>query len=219
VYTPGDNEWMDCNNVNTNPNEAPMDSLERLAKLRELFFSEDASLGMNPMPLTTQRQVPGDATHSYPENARWSTEGVVFATINAPGPSDDVPNHDESDPRRMANHEWLEAAFDQAEATNAPAVMIIWQADPWYVSPTGIDFGPTWKYLIEKLKERALAFGKPVVLVHGDTHVYRIDNPWPDVPNFTRVETHALGDSVNWIRATVDPSDPKVFSFANEHAG
>jgi len=41
----------------------------------------------------------------------------------------------------------------------------------------------------------------------------------PDVPNFTRVETHALDDSINWIRATVDPSAPRVFTFANEHAG
>jgi hypothetical protein len=119
----------------------------------------------------------------------------------------------------MANHEWLEAAFDHAEATNAPAVMIIWQADPWYVSPTGIDFSATWKYLTDTLKERAAAFGKPVVLVHGDRHVYRIDRPWPDVPTFTRVETHALNDSVHWIRATLDPSDPNLFSFATERAG
>ena len=213
VYAIGDNEWMDCNNVNVNPNESPMDSLERLDELRELFFAEDASLGVNRMPLTTQRQ------SGYPENARWSKEGVVFATLHAPGPSDDVPNRDESNPRRMANQAWLQAAFDQAQATNAPAVMIIWQADPWYVSPTGIDFRPTWKYLTDTLRERAIGFGKPVVLVHGDTHVYRIDNPWPDVFNFTRVETHALNDSNHWIRATVDPSDPKVFTFTTEKAG
>jgi ribosomal protein L24E len=220
VYTPGDNEWMDCNNVAVNPNESPMDSVERLQALRALFFAQDQSRGVNPMPLTTQRQA------GYPENARWSKEGVVFATINAPGPGDDISNHDESGPRRVANLAWLQTAFDQAQSTDAPAVMIIWQADPWFSTP-GHDFSATWKYLVEALKERTAAFKKPVVLVHGDSHIFRIDNPFDDpntpaveLPNFTRVETHALaGDAANWVRVTVDPADPRVFTFATQHAG
>ncbi|HKN90653.1 MAG TPA: hypothetical protein VJ622_10245, partial [Acidimicrobiia bacterium] len=213
VYTPGDNEWMDCDNTGAYPNQSPMDADARLDELRELFFHEDFSLGVNRLPLTTQRQA------GYPENARWSKEGVVFATINAPGPNDNLWAKRESGPRRVANLAWLQAAFDQAQSTDAPAVMIIWQVDPW--QPTfGVNDTPGyWGYLMDELKQRASAFGKPVVLVHGDTHVYRIDNPWPDVPNFTRVETHALDDSINWIRATVDPSAPRVFTFANEHAG
>ena len=71
---------MDCNeNANTR-----MDPVERLGKLREMFFAQDQSLGQNRMPLTTQRQ------QGYPENARWTKEGVVFATLNAPGPSDNL---------------------------------------------------------------------------------------------------------------------------------
>jgi hypothetical protein len=58
-----------------------------------------------------------------------------------------------------------------------------------------------------------------VVLVHGDTHVQRIDHPWRDVPNFTRVETFALAQADRWIRATVDPDSGRVFSFSLERAG
>jgi len=223
VYAVGDNEWMDCNNVNNSPNEAPMDSLDRLDELRELFFPDDESLGQQRMPLVTQGQ------RGFPENARWERGGVVFATLDAPGPSDDVPNTAESRPRRLANQAWLQAAFDEAESTGAAAVMIIWQADPWYVTSGGIDFGPTWRYLTDVLNQRAAAFKKPVVLVHGDTHIYRIDNPFaadPDgdgpqvaVPNFTRVETHATKDPDRWVRVTVDPTGPKVFTFADEQAG
>jgi hypothetical protein len=160
---------------------------------------------------------------------------VVFASINAPGPNDDVPNVDESNARRAANVAWLESAFDEAQATNAPGVMIIWQVDPW--QPL---WRKTWTYIMGELRERTLAFGKPVVLVHGDTHVFRIDKggwpeangamkgAWDDVPNFTRVETHA-GGPVNgsqttplepslWVRATVDPLNPNVFSFTTETA-
>jgi hypothetical protein len=225
VYTPGDNEWMDCATART-----PMDPLQRLGELREMFFAADESRGVNRMPLTTQRQ------SGYPENARWTKEGVVFVTINAPGPNDDVANADESNARRTANVAWLQAAFDAAEATAAPGVMVVWQVDPW--QPL---FRKTWTYLLDVLKARTVAFGKPVVLVHGDTHVYRIDkggwadgdgtmqHAWTGVSNFTRVETYASGvaspqsstppEPKRWIRATVDPSDPAVFTFTTETAG
>jgi hypothetical protein len=231
VYTPGDNEWMDCNGDLV---QQKLDPVERLAKLREMFFAQDESLGVNRMPLATQRQ------DGYPENARWTKEGVVFVTINAPGPDDNLANDAESDPRRLANAAWLTAAFDHAHSTNAPGVMVIWQTNPWEFSGGG------WRYLTDILRDRTIAFGKPVVLVHGDTHVHRIDKGgsskvpldpscpnaasgrawcWSALPNFTRVETWAAGpagsqstetDPNKWIRVTVDPSSPQVFSFATE---
>jgi ribosomal protein L24E len=196
VYAPGDNEWMDC-----------ADPPGRLAFLRNTFFPTDQSLGER-YPLTTQR------ARGYPENARWARGGVVFATLNLPGPNDNIPSPDESGPRRLANLDWLRAAFDTAQATGAPAVMIVWQADPFNDL-----FDHVFSYLMDELKRRAIDFGKPVVLVHGDTHIYTIDNPWPDVGTFTRVETHALVDPTNWIRVTVNPADPKVFTFHDELAG
>jgi hypothetical protein len=243
VYTPGDNEWMDCS---TNVNN-PMDPAERLHELREMFFAHDESLGVNRMPLTTQRQ------DGYPENTRWTKEGVVFATINAPGPSDNLgyDNGSEAGPRRIANRAWLRQTFDFAKATNAPAVMIIWQVDPWQPA-----FRRTWDYLVDwkddpavpdsvgpELKQLTLDFGKPVVLVHGDTHIFRIDKggwatprpdgtvdmvgAWNDVPNFTRVETYAGGSFSAaqpemhpdmWLRVTVDPKSPQVFTFTSQAA-
>jgi ribosomal protein L24E len=205
VYAVGDNEWMDCDNTGANPNQSPMDAAGRLDELRELFFHEDTSLGVSRLPLTDQRQA------GYPENTRWTMGGVVFATLNAPGPTDNLFDKSESGPRRVANQAWLQAAFDEAQATNAPAVMIIWQADPWQPIFGVNDTPGYWGYLTDELKQRAAAFGKPVVLVHGDTHICRMDQPWPDVPNFTRLETHGTTDTGNWIRATVDPSAPGVF--------
>jgi ribosomal protein L24E len=241
VYVAGDNEWMDCSKNANNP----MDPVERLQKLREMFFAQDESLGQTRMALTTQRQ------QGYPENTRWTKEGVVFATLNAPGPSDnlaydvDHPNTPEAGPRRGANLDWLRQTFEIAKATNAPAVMIIMQVDPWQPQ-----FRRTWDYLLNdpnqagpELKQLTQEFGKPVVLVHGDTHVFHIDQggwatprpdgsvdmtgAWTDVPNFTRVETWAGGAfsaqrpemfPKNWVRATVDPKSPQVFSFTTETA-
>jgi hypothetical protein len=187
VYTPGDNEWRDCSNP-----------LARLAALRSRFFSTGRSLGQTTIPLTRQ--------HSpYVENARWTKGNVVFATLNVPGPSGKSTSSSETSARHAANVAWLNAVFDQAKTARSPAVMIVWQDDPFD--------GTSDASLVATLKSRAAAFGKPVVLVHGDTHTFRIDHPWPTVPNFTRVETFG-GDQTNrWIRATVDPGTAKVFSF------
>ncbi len=57
--------------------------------------------------------------------------------------------------------------------------------------------------------------------MHGDTHTFRVDKTMTSatsgrrVDNFTRVETFGSPD-VNWVRASVDTSDPRVFAFQPE---
>ena len=187
LYTPGDNEWSDCDNPS-----------RYLATIRRLFFPIDQSLGQRR--ITVSRQSP-----PFIENLRWTEGNVVFATINLPGPDGGGAKG-----IGAAAMDWVNAAFDAAEAGGSPAVMIIWQDNPWD--------GPQDGSLLDTLRERTLAFGKPVVLVHGDTHVHRIDHPWKDAPNFTRVETWALEDTNKWVRVTVDPAVPEVFTFATMRA-
>ncbi|MGH9001896.1 MAG: hypothetical protein ACRDYV_02090, partial [Acidimicrobiia bacterium] len=65
IYTPGDNEWTDCWRSGADP-------LQRLATLREVFFSDRFSRGKVRLPLVRQ-------SADFPENARWSHERVTFA--------------------------------------------------------------------------------------------------------------------------------------------
>lgn len=54
----------------------------------------------------------------------------------------------------------------------------------------------------------------PVVLVHCDSHTFRIEKPRISdqrLLNFTRVETFGSPD-VHWVRASVDTRDPEVFT-------
>jgi hypothetical protein len=71
-----------------------------------------------------------------------------------------------------------------------------------------------------------MAYDKPIVLVHGDTHTFRIDKPMihdekagggrgRSVEHFTRVELFGFPES-HWVRAVIDPADPNVFSFRAE---
>jgi len=69
----------------------------------------------------------------------------------------------------------------------------------------------------QELLAHTLAFGKPVILIHGDTHRHRVDQPLVDpatqkpVGRFTRIESFG-SPSVDWIRVSVDPADPKLLA-------
>ncbi len=71
---------------------------------------------------------------------------------------------------------------------------------------------------LRDLELEAKRFGRPVALVHGDTHYFRIDKPLPRsrkkprLMSFTRVETFG-SPNVQWIRGQVDLNHPRLFSF------
>ena len=212
VYTPGDNEWTDCHRL-PNPTPEEADPLNRLDLVRETFFATEGSLGEKAIPLERQ----GD---DYPENARWERGGVTFATLHLVGSNNNRPtfanpaigNEGEYAARNAANLEWLSGTFDEAEASGSPGVMLVIQANIFEEDvnqPSG--FAGFKAALADEVEE----FGKPVVLVHGDTHTFRIDNPMPGLPNFTRAETFGSPE-VHWVRASVDARSPQVFSFQPE---
>jgi hypothetical protein len=216
VYVPGDNEWTDCHRANN----GGYDPLERLAKLREMFFSGDLSLGGRTLKLARQSDEPGYPL--YRENLRWTYGDVVFVGLNVPGSNNNfgrTPAMDaEYRDRNAANLAWMKQAFDLARQKNARGIMLIIQADP------GFELAPTdgnrtgYNDFLAALQSETLAFGKPVVLVHGDSHYFRIDKPMVDassqirVDNFTRVETFGNPD-VQWLRVKVDFRNPNVFVF------
>ena len=81
--------------------------------------------------------------------------------------------------------------------------------------PTGYDD------YIKTLAEEMEGYDKPVAFLHGDTHLHRVDKPLYSkktnriFENFTRVETFGNPDT-HWVRISVDPADPQLFSFKAE---
>lgn len=212
VYTPGDNEWTDCHRL-PNPSPEEADPLNRLDLVRRTFFTTDASLGQKTIPLTRQ-------SDDYPENARWERGGVTFATLHLVGSNNNRPtaanpaigDEDEYQARNAANLEWLAETFDAAREDDAPAVMLVMQANI-FEEDTNTPSG--FAEFKEALRRETAEFGEPVVLVHGDTHTFRIDKPLAGAANFTRVETFG-SPNVHWVRASVDARDPEVFTFRPE---
>ncbi|MDO8449648.1 MAG: hypothetical protein Q7T10_12685 [Rhodoferax sp.] len=220
VYVPGDNEWTDCHRKSN----GGYDPLERLAKLRELFFVGDAALGQRTLPLERQSRNPAFA--SYRENVRWEAGGALFVGLNLPGSENNyhgsthnggpVPEFVE---RSAANRAWLAQAFALARVKRLAGILIVIQANPGFEAFSADRTRPGYREFLMQLRAETQAFAGRVVLVHGDTHWHRIDQPLLNdtgkelVSNFTRVETFGY-PFPGWIKATVDAADPQVFRFS-----
>ena len=112
IYTPGDNEWVDCarpdiiglgnrflSGTHTEEDLALVadaktldgsyarilsaDGLSSLGGIRRTFFADNKSLGTNPIELTRQADV--SEFEEMVENAMWTHEAVVFGTVNVAG--------------------------------------------------------------------------------------------------------------------------------------
>lgn len=219
IYTPGDNEWSDC--IDAFPGN--LDPLERLASLRRIFFdSPSQSIGGSTLQLQSQAS---DGTHAaFPEHARWSHEGVLFATIHVVGganggrdfPRREVRHDEEVAHRTEAAIVWLHETFAEAEKTNAAAVVVAFHAGIFDRSP-----GPNreaYAPIYEGLVELAQRFGKPVLVIHGDNHTYTVDRPFRDpvtgdtIENLQRLQTFGSPD-IGWVDVVVDTSLEQPFRF------
>ncbi len=227
IYIPGDNEWTDCHRSNNGGYSAE----ERLARLREWFFPTDDSLGQRKIKLTRQGALQAQYA-AYRENVRWEFAGTLLVGINIPGSNNNWlergSNH-EFNERLKANTAWLETNFRSAREKNLRAVMIIMQANPDFegTEAAKLKSRPGWRdgfaeFKVQLVRE-AKAFGKPVVVVHGDTHSYQLNRPVKDeagaaVANITRLETPG-SPFLGWVRTTVDVNDPEVFQFSLRRFG
>ena len=220
VYVPGDNEWTDCHRLSA----GGYDPLERLAKLRELFFAGDSALGQRPLAL--QRQSRDPAFASYRENVRWEAGGALFVGLNLPGSHNNYAGSrlfggpvPEFVARSAANRVWLAQAFAQARAQSLAGILIVVQANPGFEDFNAGKARPGYQDFLTQLREETQAFAGQVVLVHGDTHQQQINQPMLApvsralVRNFTRVETFGW-PFFGWIKASVDAADPQVFRFS-----
>ncbi len=221
ILIPGDNEWTDCHRASN----GGFDPEERLAKLRELFAAGDESLGRRRIKLTRQ----GDSQPQFAawrENVRWEFEGVLLVGLNIPGSNNNWKNRGDNrefHARLKANTAWLEAAFAHARTANLRGIMLVIQANPDFEGDearkagTRTGFRDGYAEFKAQLAHEARAFAKPVVLVHGDTHSYRIDQPLADgagntLANVTRVETFG-SPGLGWIKVSIDPQHPALFRF------
>lgn len=218
VYTPGDNEWTDCHREQA----GSFDPLERLERLRQMFFTGPRSLGKAPIPL--ERQSETMSTYSrYVENARFSRGGVHFVTLHVVGSNNGFEPRDrragnEFYERDAANLAWLADSFAKARRETAKAIVVAMQADMFE-----FDFGHFGKdrhlthsgffNISELLVREATGFERPVLLIYGDSHNFRAHTPYRQrAPRLVALEVFGA-DQMHAVEVSVDTEDPAVFSF------
>jgi hypothetical protein len=233
VYVPGDNEWTDCHRLNN----GGFDALERLAYLRKVMYPTLDSLGQTAMPLQHQGKAAGD---KYIENVRFSHGPVVFVGLNVPGSNNNVilnakdcSNKSARKPaqcdaanaeyleRDEANMAWLAQSFQQAKDSKARGVVLVIQADPGFDLPETEEVDESlqasfsgYRNFMAQVAKQTEAFDGQVLLVHGDTHFFKVDKPLYSptqmLPNFTRLQTFG-SPSLHWVKVTVDPQVEQLF--------
>lgn len=231
IFVPGDNEWTDCHRLSN----GPYPPLDRLAFIRSLFYSvPGATSGSVPMQVEVQSDNPDFS--EFVEHQRWTRGGVVFMTLHVVGSwnaNEQFEGRTEADDEAAQRREraviaWMVDGFRVARESNAPGVVIGWHANPQFddpFPPSGIRPPDSsrvgFEAILETLEAQVEAFRRPVLLIHGDTHYFRVDKPLYNpatnrrLENFTRLETFGAPD-FHWISVSVDPDDPQVFEIRPE---
>jgi hypothetical protein len=139
------------------------DPLARLARWRELFCAPT---------LRVERQA-----GEHCEHVRWELGAWVFVALNVPGHDNNL-RHPEHAGRMRAVSAWLDEAA--ALARGKEGLVVLMQANPFFVIPRD-GFRPLRERLAALARERP---GR-VVLIHGDTHISKDDEP---LPGLRRIE-------------------------------
>ncbi|MGI8500038.1 MAG: hypothetical protein ACR2LR_02720 [Hassallia sp.] len=239
IYVPGDNEWTDCHRTNN----GGYNSLERLNYIRTTMFNSPLSFGQRSIELEHQGTLGGTYSENtrwmYGKvlfvglNVPGSNNNKVNSdaqctNLSARTLADCSANNAEYAERDAANIAYLQESFNEAKERGAVGVMVIIQADPGFDIPetesvdervvNGAPGGSADGYtaFLDAIVTETRAFKGQVVLVHGDTHVFKVDKPLIRqdnlLNNFTRVETFG-NPNIHWVRVSVNPRSQNVFTF------
>jgi hypothetical protein len=231
-YTPGDNEWTDCHRAN-NGGYQP---LERLGRIRSLFFSPVGRTLGKPVPVTSQ------SGRGVPENTRWTRGNVSFATLHVVGSNNDLApwsglgNTSPTDEQVREERERMaaaianvHAAFAEARTHQRRAVVLMQQADmfdPTVEDPQVSDYS-AFRPRVQALVDESRRFRGPVYLFNGDSHRFNQDRPlahgstWlsfydvkgsaDDLRRVT-VDGSDRGET-DWLKVTVHQRGPEALTF------
>ncbi|GAA0948400.1 hypothetical protein GCM10009554_45980 [Kribbella koreensis] len=230
VYTVGDNEWTDCHRVNN----GAYNPLERLAKIRSVFFpTPGRTLGEHPAKVTSQ------AGQGLPEDVTFTRADVAFAAVHVVGSNNSLapwtgrtaPTPEQTAEvlgRTAGVIQEIRDTFARAREEHNRAVVLLTQADmfdPTVTAPAYADWY-AFQPVVQAIAQESAAFRGPVYLFNGDSHQYNADQPlaagskWltlygvtKPVSNLTRVTIDGSTAVNNYLRVTIDPKNRDVLSW------
>ncbi|BCW68446.1 hypothetical protein NicSoilB4_32090 [Arthrobacter sp. NicSoilB4] len=223
VFTPGDNEWVDCHRTNN----GAYNPLERLDKLRDVFFDQPGKTLGATMPVKTQADL------GLPENVRFTQNRVAFSVLNIQGGNNSLqpwtglgettatPEQlDEVEHRTDAVVAQIRVTFADAERRNDRAVVLMTQADMFDPSllaaaTANPDTVSGFREIVQAIIDETNSFDAPVYLINGDSHVFAENqplaegSPWLDIygqpaaDDLQRITVDGSANATNYVRFTV----------------
>lgn len=223
VYTPGDNEWVDCHRANN----GAYNPLERLDKLRDVFFDEPGKTLGATMPVKTQADL------GLPENVRFTQNRVAFSVLNIQGSNNSLQpwtglGETAATPEQVAEVEHRRDAvvaqirdtFADAKRRNDRAVVLMTQADMFDPSQLAAatanpDTVSGFRDIVRAIIDETNSFDAPVYLINGDSHVFAENRPlakdssWLDIygqpaaDDLQRITVDGSANATNYVRFTV----------------
>jgi hypothetical protein len=261
-YTPGDNEWTDCDRKSL---KAPQSEYARLNSVRNILFgapktvsptwqleqtqqilSQDPGFSRPEESLEAIRKVlamgPKEFAEEWryenqpqqPENAIWWRDGVLFVTVHKVSTDDGRSEILLDDPRKAIalvdqrdrlNQQWLNRAFALAKKQDAKAVVIATQLDPFDPGSESKNkteteakteaktvlshclANPAYAGFCRQIESLSAGFGKPVLLLHGDTNAYCLDKPFGSAQNIWRLNAPGDYKVIDAVVIKVAPDD------------
>ncbi|TDT79335.1 calcineurin-like phosphoesterase family protein [Arthrobacter sp. AG258] len=229
VYTPGDNEWVDCHRTNN----GAYNPLERLDKIREVFFNEPGKTLGATMPVKSQ------ANLGLPEDVRFTKNRVAFSVLNVQGSNNSLLpwtglGKTAPTPEQLAEVEHrtdavlaqIHQTFADAKRSNDRAVVLMQQADmfdPALLADAAADPKTVsgFREVVQAIVDETNRFDAPVYLVNGDSHVFAQNqplaagSPWLDIygapaaDNLQRITVDGANNAVDYLRVTVSSNNAK----------
>ena len=186
VLLPGDNDWTDCH-------RSGMDPMERLRKWRQLFCA-------TKLRVEVQRG-------EYCEHVRWQAGGVLFVALNVQGSNNNLGRTPAMDAEYAARMKAVLAWIDDSERVlgerHLQRIVLLMQANPFLTPRRGAN---GFESLLERVRALVAANPGKVILVNGDSHTYRVDEP---LPGLRRIEPWG-SPIVSWLRGTIAGGDIAV---------
>ena len=151
----------------------------------------------------------------------WYTDDTTGTKVDDPARRDA-----ERAGRSAATLAWIDRLFNVAAEQSAAGVVLMMQADMFDAFSVANNVPlDAFDNIVQKIATRAKAFGKPVLLLQGDSHVFIADEPLENgnplhgvttpVANVTRivVQGSTTKPLTEWLRLHVDASTPAVFTW------
>jgi hypothetical protein len=205
-------DWSACLNSAGRSN-----AIERLNRLREVFFADADSLGARKLALT--RLSATAKFRSYAENAHWEYGKVLFATINLPADNNhyrpEAGRNSEFEDRLVANRAWLHRLFTLAERKKLEGVVLfsdgdigLPQDDSWFALPSFQSKQDGFAAPRRQIKAMAEQFKGKVLLV--DTQGTAAQAAEPSINWRGNVGHVSLG--AEWVQVRVAPGTAALFN-------